>query len=411
MKNKNTRMRILKVSKYVAVAALFTFSMINVKGQGSSKHFGKGVNFVAKDSTMSMKMHVRMQALFSAGYDDLSEEYTTQLFIRRYRLKFGGFALNPNLRYKMELGISNRDQGNSSNAAFNSESSNIILDAVIKYKFANGHWDFWVGQTKLPGNRERVVSSADLQFVDRSYVNSRFNIDRDQGVQLRGKYDVGQMVVKPKFSWSMGEGRNITEVNLGGYDYTARLELFPMGSFDGKKDEYIESNLKRQAKPKLMIGATYDYNDRASRQRGQLGSFVYKTDGDGTELAQNSLQSLFLDLIFKYKSWSVAAEYANKTAEKNMDNISKGYGTGSGFKVQAGYLLKSNSEFAVRYSHVTPDDATYSSIFEQDEYTLGYSKYLVGHKLKIQSDISYFNTPNKSSSDDLRFRLQMELQI
>ena len=160
-----------------------------------------------------------------------------------------------------------------------------------------------------------------------------------------------------------------------------------------------------------MIGATYDYNDRASRQRGQLGSFVYKTDGDGTELAYNSLQSLFLDLIFKYKSWSVAAEYANKTGEKKMDNISKSFATGSGYKIQAGYLLKSNSEFAVRYSHVTPDDANYSSIFEQDEYTLGYSKYLVGHKLKIQSDISYFSTPDKSSSDDLRFRLQMELQI
>ena len=59
-----------------------------------------------------------------------------------------------------------------------------MLDAVVKYAFSKNQ-QIWFGQTKLPGNRERVISSMALQFVDRSNVNSKFNIDRDFGVQLQ----------------------------------------------------------------------------------------------------------------------------------------------------------------------------------------------------------------------------------
>jgi hypothetical protein len=210
----------------------------------------------------------------------------------------------------------------------------------------------------------------------------------------------------------MGEGRNITAVNIGGYDYTGRLEILPMGLFEGKKEDYISSDLKRQSKPKLALGVTFDYNDRAARQRGQLGSFVYDKDENGElVLAENTLTSLFVDFMFKYKGVSVMGEYANKTGDNTSTDLSKGYTTGSGYTFQAGYLFKSNYEIAGRYTSVTPDDKALSSLTEQSEYTLGLSKYLVGHKLKIQSDISYFNTPDKESKDDIRFRLQMELQI
>ena len=37
------------------------------------------------------------------------ENANTSAFIRRARLKFDGFALSPKLKYKLELGLSNRD--------------------------------------------------------------------------------------------------------------------------------------------------------------------------------------------------------------------------------------------------------------------------------------------------------------
>lgn len=373
--------------------------------------FGKGIKYEAADSSMSMTMHVRMQNLLETGYNNETNKENTNISARRYRLKFDGFAYSPNLRYKMELGISNRDQGNKDNKSYVSEASNIILDAVVKYKFANDHLDLWFGQTKLPGNRERVVSSANLQFVDRSNVNSQYNIDRDQGIQLHGNFNIGEMVVNPKLSWSMGEGRNITYANLGGYDYTARVDFLPLGKFEGKSSEYVSSDLDRQSKPKIALGITLDKNVRAVRQSGQLGAFI--SDSTGKQLIENTLSTIFIDAVFKYKGFSLLSEYANKKGEHLIDGTSAKFKTGSGFTSQAGYLFKNNFEVALRYTTVTPDNKKYSAITQQNEYTLGLSKYIVGHSLKIQSDFSYFHTPDDISNkkDDLRFRLQVELQL
>jgi hypothetical protein len=42
-------------------------------------------------------------------------------------------------------------------------------------------------------------------------------------------------------------------------------------------------------------------------------------------------------------------------------------------------------------------------------YTLGFSRYVVGHKLKVQSDISY--TIEEGSDDNLMYRLQIDLHF
>ena len=87
----------------------------------------------------------------------------------------------------------------------------------MKWNFS-GNFVLWAGQTKLAGNRERVVSSGDLQMVDRSLLNSRFNIDRDIGLQLRHHFNLTDtFIVKEVFSISQGEGRNVTTGNLGGH--------------------------------------------------------------------------------------------------------------------------------------------------------------------------------------------------
>ena len=378
----------------------------------AGKTFGKGFTFLTADSTASMKLHVRMQNLLEIGYNDFDDEQVNEhsnvkFLVRRYRLKFGGFVLDKRLRYKMELGISNRDQGNSKNIVYNNSASNIVLDAVVKYQF-NKHWDFWFGQTKLPGNRERVISSANLQFVDRSRVNKDFNIDRDAGAMLNGEYGT-KFVVRPKFAISQGEGRNITATNLGGLSYTSRLELLPLGKFEGKNEDYMGSDLARQSKPKIAFGFTYNYNVGAARQGGQLGEFVIDSSG---VIAQNDLQVFFADVIFKYNGFSFMAEYANKWGDEqySSDQVSALYKTGTGYMASLGYLLKSNWEIAGRYTKVDPDNVDYSSIEDRAEYAVGVSRYIVGHNLKIQTDISYLAFEN-SKSDDLLYRLQIELQL
>ncbi|MBO6516449.1 MAG: hypothetical protein JJ975_07845 [Bacteroidia bacterium] len=372
----------------------------------SSPKFGKGINFTSEDTSLTLKFHFRMQHLIVADYNSESEEWSSNALVRRSRLKFDGMALTPNLKYKVELGLTNRDMSVNKEAGQGRDAARVILDAVLKYKFAK-NWQIWVGQTKLPGNRERVVSSANLQFVDRSNVNSKFNIDRDMGLQLRGKYHIGDVIIQPKFALTNGEGRNITEGNHGGLNYTGRVDILPFGAFEGKKQDYVLSDIKRQSKPKLAIGVTYNQNQNAVRQQGQLGSFVVDSLGDFVE---NTLTHFEADLIFKYQGFSLLTEYASTEGAKKLDDVSKNFITGSGINIQAGYLFKNNWELAGRYTSVTPDNVTYSGLKEQTEYTIGISKYIVGHSLKVQSDYGMIETAG-SPKANYRLRLQVEMQF
>ena len=384
------------------------FLTLNVKAQIEST-FGKGLNAVAKDSSFSLKFSTRFQTLYQGNYSIDNKSYDDRFLIRRYRLKFDGFVYDPSIVYKLELGISNRDigGGNISQVGF---SSRVILDAVIKWKAAK-HWTIWFGQTKLPGNRERVISSQKLQFVDRSLLNGTLNIDRDIGIQFWHTNPVGDKgVLKKAFSISMGEGRNIIAANSGGYDYTFRFDYLPFGEFKSKGD-YFASDLSREPLPKLAIGGTYDVNVGAVRQRGQLGSFVE----DATlGLIENDLTVFFLDAMFKYRGFSVMSEYGSKwAADQVIATTAAGqeikYTTGNAFNLQAGYLFKNNVEFAMRYTTTRTNDAIFSSMVDQNMYTLGFSKYIVGHNLKIQSDISYWEFLNRG--DNIMYRFQIEVAL
>ncbi len=400
------KIRILK-------AGLFLFALTSSFAQETeAPAFGKGLfNLVGKDSTFTMKIATRMQFLGIASWQKedggglVNPE--SNYLVRRARLKFDGFVYSPKLEYKIELGLSNSDMSGASD--FTSGAPRYILDAVVMWNFYE-NFELWVGQTKLPGNIERVISSADLQMVDRSLVNSRFNIDRDMGIQLRHKTKLfGDVVIREKFAISQGEGRNVTTDNLGGYQYTSRLELLPFGEFKG---DYTGADLEREETPKFMLATTYDINQDAVRTRSNLGSYMEIDDGTG--FYETSINTLFVDAMFKYNGFSFMGEYAHRDAKDPLAKNSDGTLTGDevlvgdGLNLQMGYLLKSDWEVSGRYTNIQLDENITGRIPET-QYTLGLSKYIVGHKLKAQTDLSYLNVDG--GSDELMYRLQMDIQF
>lgn len=389
------------------------FLSINTQAQEiSDTSFGKGlINFVAKDSTFSVKFAPRFQVRSMSSWDHNGAVYGSpehNFIVRRARLKFDGFAYSPKLKYKIELGLSNRDISGAND--FNRNTPRYILDAVIMWKFAK-NWELWAGQTKLPGNVERVVSSGNLQLIDRSLLNSRFNIDRDLGVQIRHKSNLGgNFITREKFSISQGEGRNVTEGNEGGLQYTARLELLPFGAFKSKGD-YSQSDLKREKKPKLMLGFTYNFNEEAVRERGFAGDYMIRTDETiyGTDQT-----TIFVDAMYKYNGFSFMGEYAKRTADNEIATEIDGVTptgdvvlTGNALNLQAGYLFKNNYEIAGRYTTLEFESVTGKDPTKQ--YTLGFNKFVLGHKLKIQSDLSY--TTVDGEADNITFRLGFDLHF
>jgi len=395
---------------YLLICATLLISSNLSSQETSAPKFGKGLfNLIGKDSSFSMNLSARMQMLGTSNWDvnnGLSNP-TSNLLVRRARLKFSGFAYSPKLKYKLELGLSNRDIGKAS--SFTNEAPKYILDAVVKWNFS-GNFVLWFGQTKLPGNRERVISSGDLQQVDRSLLNSRFNIDRDMGFQLRHHFNLtDKFIVKEMFSVSQGEGRNVTTGNLGGHQYTSRIELLPFGKFASKGD-YRGSDLKFEPAPKLALGFTYDFNNDAVKNRSNQGSYMTNDTG----FYSTNISTVFLDAMYKHKGFSVMAEYAYRDAEdafaKNSDGTLTGdlVQVGNALNLQTGYLLSKTLEISGRYTNIDWDsDITGKGA--ENQYTLGLSKYIVGHKLKVQTDVSYLDLATKTNQ--FMYRLQVDIHF
>jgi hypothetical protein len=400
----------MKLKNILIVCLAFTLFNVTAQETNAPK-FGKGLfNLVGKDSTFTMKIGARMQFLSTNNWtieDGNLNNPETNFSVRRARLKFNGFAFSPKLKYKIELGLSNRDLSGASE--FTSNAPRYILDAVVKWNF-HENFELWFGQTKLPGNRERVISSGNLQQVDRSLLNSRFNIDRDLGIQLRHHFNLSEkFVVKEAFSIAQGEGRNITTGNIGGHQFTGRVEFLPFGNFTSRGD-YVGSDLKREKNAKLAIGISYDYNNNAVKNRSNQGSYMVTNTG----FYETNINTVFIDAMFKYQGFSLMAEYADRDAgdpfAKNLDGTLTGdeVQVGNGLNLQAGYLLTNDWEVSGRYTNIELDTNITGNKLE-NQYTLGVSKYIVGHKLKIQSDVSYLS--KGESNNGLIYRLQFDIHF
>lgn len=396
------------------IALLIGFALLagSLKAQITVGKFGSGIKLMAEDSSYYMKIGLRFQNLITADWslEDESEGYAgdfeANAMVRRSRLKFDGWALNKRLRYKVELSLSNRDNGGGNIDEFGN-AANIILDAAISYKFYK-NFSVKFGQAKLAGNRERVISSGDLQFVDRSRLNSRFTLDRDVFLQLSNSQTFGEdFILRAMASMGLGEGKNQIDGYHDGFDYTYRIEVLPFGIFQSKGD-YVGSSIEREQKPKLSLGITFDNNRNAIRERGQRGNFIVDSNG---EYFGKDLNSWFVDLMFKYEGFSLMGEWVDRsTGDKDPlvfdpEAILIGqFYTGSALNLALGFLFENNIELALRYTGMNADAST-----DEAHYTLGLNKFFVGHKLKLQTDFSLIN--REEAQNSALWRTQVEIHF
>lgn len=368
-------------------------------------NYGKGLGITTPDSLFQLNIRFRMQN--RASYIDNEGEtggYDWQ--IRRLRLRFDGFVGNPKFLYAIQLSFAPGDTGPIADG----ENYNIIRDAVIMYR-PNTHWNFSFGQTKLPGNRQRVNSSGALQLTDRSINNARFNIDRDFGFQIHNLNEY-----KDKFSYnvkaavSTGEGRNTTKGHDSGLALTGKIELMPLGSFT-KDGTYFEGDLMREKKPKLLLSGAFQQNNHAQRTQGQLGNDLYE---------QRTLKSVLLDGMFKYKGFAAMTSYMSRTTTKNAitfnpDDLTQSnyVYVGSGFDYQLSYLTKSNYEIIARYSLQKVGKDIVMKTPDTKEYTIGLTKYLWEHAFKLQTELTYdqLSFGDGSQKNNWYFRFQIEMGI
>ncbi len=364
--------------------------------------YGKGLGLTSPDSIFQLNIRFRMQNRATYNhFEDGDESIDAQ--IRRLRLRFDGYVGNPHFMYSIQLSFAAEDVGEIEDG----KNLNIIRDAVVVYK-PNDHWDFSFGQTKLPGNRQRLNSSGALQLTDRSINNSRFNIDRDFGLQIHNSNEF-----EDKFAYNfrgavtMGEGRNWTDNDDTGLALTGKAEIYPFGSFK-KTGAYFEGDLMREPTPKLMLSGAYSQNNQAKRERGQTGKELF---------AARTIRSAFADLIFKYDGWAFMSSYmtrmANNPLTLNPEEASdvRYVFVGKGIDFQGSYLFRNNYELIGRYSNQWVDDEIRMFEPHTQQFSLGLNKYIWEHAFKLQAEATYETRDYFLESDTNNWYIRFQVEI
>lgn len=355
-----------------------------------------GLSF-QQDSVFLLNLRFRLQNRF--GYYTQMDDTAAPGFearVRRLRLRLDGFALSPRLSYYIQLSFAAGDQDFVPGFP-----PHIVRDAMVYYTFSP---TFYVGfgQSKLPGNRQRVISSGNLQLPERSYANQFYNIDRDVGFFLYKTFHLGKVLLHGKAALTAGEGRLFGVYNPA-LAYTARIECLPFGPFQNSGD-YSEGDLEQEPTPKLSVGVTYHYNPHTLRVGGQIGPVLRQPI---------TLTTAIADLMGKYRGWGLLAEYFRREVQalSPTDTLSRTFPAGHAWNIQLSKLLARRHEIALRYTQIEPPTSlrSYQSFWRT--YGIGYSYYLNGHRIKAQLYASIDERTPILRRAGFRYRLSLLGQV
>lgn len=126
------------------------------------------------------------------------------------------------------------------------------------------------------------------------------------------------------------------------------------------------------------------------------------------------IKTFFINTHLKYRGLSLMGEYADRNSAdpfaRNIDNTLTGdvVNTGSALNLHFGYVLPSKLAISARYTSVEFDKFVTSNT-NIKQYTLGVCKYILNHKLKFQSDLTF--EESIYSVNYLFWRMQLEIHF
>jgi len=133
-----------------------------------------------------------------------------------------------------------------------------------------------------------------------------------------------------------------------------------------------------------------------------------------------NINTFISDFIFKYRGFSLNGEYIDRAATTSPVTFMEGaidrytY-QGYGLLLQSGYLFKNNFEIAARYARISPDEEIRDYEDMRDNYALCFSKYLKGHRLKLQTDNTYETFTDAATkalnTRNIQWRFQIEMGL
>ena len=403
---------------------------------------GNGITLASDDDNYKVVLRGYAQSLFESRrvrYDSLGlfdNSIYNRFRARRVRLRISGKQSNPGFSYRLQLNLAESEVEND-------ELSNVLWDAWVGYNI-NKYYRVSFGQKSSPtDNIEVLMASNTLQLPERSRLTGAFSNIREIGLFLDGRNNIkgSKWVIKPSINITTGDGYGFkfNSKDFGGLKYGARVNFLPFGLFRNF-GQFRQGDLVRELNPKLLIGFSASYNDGITSRRGRRNgdflyyNFSYTPPQRTSEVNSKSNYRLpnYLkfggDLLFKYRGFSVLAEYVNTKAyiskdithrnnryvnpDEIIDDLPSSFEPenpenwenyvrsqlmlGRGINLQAGYIFKSLFSIDARYTCLIPDDFSFlnnAAFYNRNKYyEIGFGKYFTkNYSFKIQASYRFID--------------------
>jgi phosphate-selective porin len=365
------------------------------------KHTNKGFVFATRDGKFELQLASRIQFRYATpddqnpvNFDDFNNGNADNFKINRARLKIGGHAYQPWIKYYFEYELSQS----------NLLDFRVMVEKIpwLKVKF---------GQWKVEFTRERFISSGDQQLVDRSIINRPFTLDRQQGVTIYGH--LKEKGIADFNYWAAvltGTGRGATFNDDHKLMYFGRMQW----NFLGREVPFSGSDLKITEKPAGIIALSGATNTSPYTRFSQAGGGSLEGFENGVA-GQYTVNQLNLETAFNYKGLSWASEFHRKQICDNINNRTTRLG---GYYMHLGYFPNQiipfwpkSLEIATRYAQYRPDMEIDNN--SQNELALALNWFFAGHKNKISAEITRFTFMDTSlpQKDETRFRIQYDISF
>ncbi len=349
--------------------------------------YKKGFYLRTHDGKFSMKTNGRLQFRYSLEDFDRKDD-DSSFRLRRARIKWTGNAYR-DFKYKIELALK------STGSKDKSKSVELIdwWADYTRYSFAK----IRMGQWKVPFNRQRVVSSENLQLIDRSVANNEFALNRQIGVQSFGK--LFDKKLEYYFGFFNGNNRNESRNDNNEHMFLLRTSYNLLGGY-GKGIAEVESDIEYSETPLAHISGAiaFDSTEDVTMDLEGFGE-VTANETDRT--------SIVGEYGFKYKGFSAIGEYYwRKTHGISGTNI-----IDQGVFAQTGYfLIPRKFEVTGRYSLVDFDDQLETDATR--ETTIGLNWFFAKHKSKLQFNAMRIDNENPGPDDiDYKYLFQYQLSF
>ena len=316
---------------------------------------------IIRTDDFSVRLAARLQLRYTYAIPD--EDPSAGAFrVRRGRVALSGSAYE-HFDYALQLELA----GPSVN----------LIDANVRVRPVP-FMTLWLGQGKAYFGRQQLVSSRDLNFVDRTLVDDRFSMGRQIGAAALFENDEETLEVNV----GVYNGTGINAPNPGGsYLSVGRIVWTPFGEYGP-----VESAHDYPDMPRLALG----------------GSVARNTVGTGpgrVRVTRFNVESAYMVRGFN----AMAEVYRERAAP--ADGASASWTTG--WYVQPGFLLPDRRyEIAGRYGAISPSGTD----ADVTELGVALSRYLSGHRAKIQGDVRRI-WREAADATDLELRVQLQLAL